>query len=86
MLAFIPCSDGMSCIDNTEQSSHDHSDHEDHCTPFCTCTCCGSVVTVPASYIDLKGESDLSLLYQFPYVFDYSFIYSSNVWHPPILS
>ena len=35
MLAVTPCTDGQECgMDLIENKAHDHSDHEDNCTPF----------------------------------------------------
>lgn len=83
-LALIPCSDGMECQQRIEQSSDGHSDHPDHCTPFCSCTCCGSITTLPTLLKPFQEDLDLGSKYLFHYKKDYSFDYLNSVWHPPI--
>jgi hypothetical protein len=44
ILASVPCTDGAINHENTEEH-HDHSSsedtHQDLCSPFCACSCCG---------------------------------------------
>ena len=87
MLAVTPCTDGQECgLDVIEHKKHDHSDHEDTCTPFCTCHCCGITV----SFTDILGLYNIgpkpNFHYSFPYSFNYAYDHSGTVWHPPILS
>ncbi len=91
-LSLVPCSDGMDfihvdCNDSTEQvsDSHNHSDHdhEDLCTPFCVCSCCGSTATLPSVMEYNTGKNKISTLCYSNYQFNYSFDYSKGVWHPP---
>ncbi|NJC28340.1 DUF6660 family protein [Neolewinella antarctica] len=60
LLAFVPCQDNFSLVANgaagsvhAEHPDHDHpeSDHEDHCTPFCICACCGAVLDAPPALL-----------------------------------
>ncbi len=86
ILAVTPCTDGQECGDVTEHKAHDHSDHEDTCTPFCTCHCCG----ITASFADFLNlnilEPKHSFYYNFQYTFTYSHDHSGSVWHPPLLT
>ena len=92
-LSVVPCTDGMpqsSIHTDIEVSAaehdHDHSEHQDDCTPFCVCACCGSIVTLPTDKAMLENKIEISTDYLFHYTFDYSFDYSEGVWHPPSLS
>jgi len=95
VLALVPCSDGIdfmhsNCETNTEivDKGHNHSDHDhqDLCTPFCICACCGSMATMPTT-LDYSGRHlKISTLCVHNYQFNYSFDYSKGVWHPPALS
>ncbi len=94
-LSVVPCSDGivhnLDDVDaNIELSQtehdHNHSGHNDCCTPFCTCACCGSLVTAPTSHHISEVRVLLSTTYLFSYNFDYSFEYVEGVWHPPAIS
>ena len=87
MLAVTPCTDGQECgMDLIENKAHDHSDHEDNCTPFCTCHCCG----ITASYVDIlhlkKIEPNNNFHYSIHYNFTYAHDHFGSVWHPPILN
>ncbi len=91
ILSFVPCNDGLiECTgpfeSNTEIQSneHDHSDHaDDHCTPFCICVCCGSIISLPSSHFIHEMNMDISTRCLFTYRFDYSLEYVGGVWHPP---
>lgn len=92
-LAILPCSDGYitGCftdlinehteIQNHSDHSHDHED--DDCTPFCTCICCGSVISMSITNIFFLDRIGLLSIYRFNYSFNYSLDYSDIVWHPP---
>lgn len=90
-LSLVPCTDGVvndvcgsQKIELSDSGhSHEHSDHSDDCTPFCTCTCCGSVIVVPSSQEFGNHFILFVSTYLFPYSFDYSFDYVEGVWHPP---
>lgn len=65
ILALIPCSDELAVISeaapahmHAQNSEHEHpdSDHEDHCTPFCICACCGAVLDAPPTLLTLEEE------------------------------
>ena len=94
ILSVLPCTDGT-CqrADNSrvelliEHQAHDHSDKsQDNCTPFCTCVCCGSLITLPTLQSLLNESATISADYLSQYTFSYSFDYSEGIWHPPALS
>ena len=47
-LSVMPCNDGMALqphqisVDQPEQDHHDHEN--DFCSPFCSCSCCSTVI------------------------------------------
>ena len=89
-LSIIPCSDSITCSDddyNVElsQTEHsiNHSDHHDFCTPFCTCACCGTLVSAPSTDLIDEVKTSASGTYIFPYRFNYFFEYTEGIWHPP---
>lgn len=51
-LLCIPCHDSINVhVDNEnalESAAHDHTEHQDTCSPFCTCSCCGISVSIAA--------------------------------------
>lgn len=56
-LACVPCNDGehehqddgdQTSIEMTGgEADHSHSDCADYCSPFCQCSCCGTVTITP---------------------------------------
>lgn len=86
----MQCTDGISILetDIATEISQNHSDensteHEDHCTPFCICACCGTIVFVNFDSEEDNNSIDLSSTYEFYYPSNYSFTYNDGVWHPP---
>lgn len=91
VLSIVTCTDAIIqnewIADDTELSdsdhSHDHSDHSDDCTPFCTCTCCGSFLIAPSSQnLETPIRRNITK-YVFTYDFEYSLEYNKGIWHPP---
>jgi len=89
-LSIAPCTDGLPQSSNHSdievsitEHDHDHSGHQDDCTPFCACACCGSIVTIPTVQLMVEANVEISTDYLFHYTFNYSFDYSEGVWHPP---
>jgi len=93
ILSFVPCYDGFhDCDDhqNTEMThdhddtSHDHQSN-DGCTPFCVCSCCGTVVVLSemreVDYFVLApvtiNQIDYTTMAEHPFL--------PGVWHPPTL-
>ena len=90
----MPCTDGMlqiashSNIDAVAAEHEDnHSDHQDDCTPFCVCACCGINLTLPsADDVDMSTPMGHHIVIKSLYSFDYSFDYKEGIWHPPTIS
>ncbi|MCB9255672.1 MAG: hypothetical protein H6579_00930 [Chitinophagales bacterium] len=89
-LSVVPCTDYVpqtTHSSNTEVSTgdhdHNHSDHQDSCTPFCVCACCGTMITMPTLQPLVQARVVISTDYLFYYTLDYSFDYNEGVWHPP---
>ena len=90
-MAIIPCADIIVVNECSSDSielrdfdhSHDHTNHTDDCTPFCTCICCGSIVIAStAQILDFPSNRFLTSI-DFSYDFDYSLDYNKGIWHPP---
>ena len=91
-LACMPCADieidsasHSLAVHQSEKDNHSHDKHNDLCSPFCICNCCGaqilnyfSVITYNFSFIssDIKTQEPT-----------YKSINSSNfygsIWQPP---
>ncbi|WP_197494066.1 hypothetical protein [Lewinella sp. 4G2] len=61
----MPCQDGRIPVSqdapahvHAADPEHEHpdSEHEDHCTPFCICACCGAVLDAPPTLLALEEE------------------------------
>jgi hypothetical protein len=90
-ITLMPCCDAVTCPEEspTELSAnHNHSeDEEDHCTPFCTCTCCGSIFTstaIPA--VITFNTTPTFISHTVYYKLSTPKDYNAGVWHPPALS
>lgn len=90
-LSVMPCSDAYNdCESDTTykeySQAHNHStDHNDNCSPFCTCTCCST--TANPKFTPLKFQITkpiVSSKITYP-IRDFSFIsnYCGNIWQPP---
>jgi hypothetical protein len=93
VLACLPCGDREECKEpaqtclraDTRSESHDHL--AEHCTPFCTCTCCAAAVcavrtqSIPAEPAPFY-EEDAYLRYRSPFYAAVSFA----IWQPPRLA
>ncbi|TXF89275.1 hypothetical protein FUA23_11025 [Neolewinella aurantiaca] len=66
-LALVPCQDEYAIVApnapasvhaaNSEHEHDDDSEHQDHCTPFCICACCGAVLDAPPTLLTMaEGE------------------------------
>jgi len=93
VLSIVPCSDNSpnntihSNIEvSTSKHDHNHSDHQDDCTPFCACTCCGSFVIEPINHFLIDNKIVISSDCLFCYSFNYVFDFYEVAWHPPSLS
>ena len=93
-LSVVSCADSMeshSELSKLEVSvdieKHNHSENcNDFCSPFCTCACCGTVVTLTDETVLKKTSVGPEPKYSFHYSFDYSFNHKIGVWRPPNLA
>lgn len=97
-LAILPCSDIHLVINDSEHTTyhaeneshdtHDHSeDSDNHCSPFCTCTCChtsinfefgSKSVLVSRKFVQVSTVDNTFLYYDSP-----STTYRNTIWQPP---
>jgi hypothetical protein len=89
-LSLVPCADSVQHSSESvgieiasNEHDHNHSDHSDICTPFCTCVCCGSVIALPKAESSISDKITTCTEYSFRYISNYSFDYSEGTWHPP---
>lgn len=90
-ISCLPCGDKKECNSKSDTTysapvSHSKHNHDENCTPFCSCSCC-------ATFVSLKAIA----FYKFPKLFTISLVYpvydvtyrsqvASSVWQPPKLS
>ena len=86
-LSVLPCSDGHTCEAENDANwsmTHEHSqDEKDHCSPFCSCACCGITINLNKIEATEKTKITFSNTYYFPYSFHYDFSFLKSVWRPP---
>ncbi len=90
VIALLPCTDGGVHIDihtdHIEDHGHSH-DHQGDCPPFCTCGCCGVVVSeVPVFIFWIERQFTTTVTTEFHYSFHYSHQHPTIVWQPPTVS
>lgn len=68
------------------QANHEHHEQdEDHCSPFCTCACCGISImqpSMPKFYILSQSAVCIDKKVSF-YATSYTKDISSIIWQPP---
>ena len=86
----MPCNDAVAQEAISYISTdidHDEDSHEDFCSPFCVCQCCGTIVTstdiIFYSYTFKYTSFNTHL---FSYKNEYFMNVNNSVWHPPTLS
>lgn len=88
----MPCTDREECSivksTKTEQShNHDRHSHEnEHCTPFCICSCCGisTVIQVIPNFVFTPHQfSEITTKEVSHYKFVYTQNYYAPIWQPP---
>ncbi len=91
-LSCLPCGDGAECsikapAQISSASNHEKHNHKaEHCTPFCTCSCCASTVTYqPGTEITLAVPESASRKYS---IYHSSFCpeIAFAIWQPPKIS
>lgn len=90
-LSIMPCSDAFNdCnrITTVRESTlaHNHqSDHNDFCSPFCTCSCCSISVYPNANFVSFSiAKPAVGSKVAYP-IRDFSFVsnFYGNIWQPP---
>ncbi len=89
----LPCNDGYNDCKTTSAviaADDDHShktDHNDICSPFCTCSCCSTAAGF--SYHSLKIKEAKPGLFKTQKIplrnFSLTSDYYGNIWQPPKL-
>lgn len=89
-MVFIPCADACG-IESHEQSvsmetSKDHhQEHLDLCSPFCSCSCCSTQVTVsPLSNLEITKNAISRSFISIDTPFHHALYFS--IWQPPKIS
>jgi hypothetical protein len=88
LLPAVPCRDTKECKEaiGTEKkaSTGNHKEHEEACSPFCNCTCCGQVV---APLLQLNRVAIIKLIARRQQQFyrDSSLLscFLGTIWQPP---
>ncbi len=90
-LSIMPCSDVYNVSkSNAEvtisENSHEHkTDHNDRCSPFCTCACCSIAANPKFAAFKIHIEKSIvTSKITFPRR-DFSFVsnYFGSIWQPP---
>jgi hypothetical protein len=84
-LSAIPCADGFedSCL-SADTENHDDQ-HQDLCSVFCTCACCGIVCNSPQlDFFENQKPAIKELTPQFIYKKLIAKGFVNTIWHPPI--
>ncbi|MCH5684560.1 hypothetical protein LWM68_09955 [Niabella sp. W65] len=93
VVSLLPCGDARNECNNSPQqvkieqaAGHSHqNDHNDACSPFCSCTCCNIIAGFtlqPLKTIDLEPCLRGTLQYPIRNTF-YISAYSRSIWQPP---
>lgn len=88
-ISIAPCSDVHGRTDEAvttlSQAQEHHDEHNDICSPFCSCSCCQSV-TVMAFYTHELTTTTIAV--NQPFIFEEDFHSSdcASIWQPPKIS
>ena len=90
ILTIMPCIDDHSVhvgqnVEFSTQTSDNHQNETDHCSPFCTCTCCASPVVFINNEMQIESFS-VTQEHQFEYNSSYSSSEHFGIWQPPKIS
>lgn len=88
----MPCTDANTCdtdfhSETTQTEHHNHNeDHNDSCSPFCVCACCGSVVgfVLTSNKVAFNATEKINnpaLISNYDSIFNSAYFYS--FWQPP---
>lgn len=90
-ISFLPCGDAYNDCNNSKpqtETTQDHShknDHNDICSPFCTCACCSTTVNFAFQPLKIKeAKLIFAETQKFP-IWDFNFVsnFYGNIWQPP---
>lgn len=92
-LSISPCCDSGDCKNVSEshqtfnsQNENHEQHHQDACSPFCICSCCGNHLVninfvsrqaIHIVFVELK-ERKIT-----PYTFQFTSDFEANIWQPP---
>lgn len=84
VLIAIPCVDVQiaSSGSATQSEQHHHENEGDHCSPFCTCSCCATAVIFMDFAVQLSSFSLVEKQYSF-YCAGFYDGPEVNIWQPP---
>lgn len=91
VLSAVPCSDAHNdCNDSKAKTElaqdHEHQqDHDDTCSPFCTCACCGvSIINMNFTPLQVKTNIVFALVQKVT-ICNSSLIsnFFGSIWQPP---
>ena len=91
-LSCLPCGDGNDCNLKPAQAISAATDHEkhrhdfEHCTPFCTCSCCATSVVKTDISIFTSGNLPLNSVKNPALISSFFPQMSYAIWQPPKLS
>jgi len=86
-MAFWPCSDMEACDGHMVEHSENHqpTDHQDNCSPFCVCACCGVSIEFTPAYNQSESVFALCSDPFSQYELLYAFSYKKRIFHPPLV-
>lgn len=92
--AVMPCTDMYDCkyqMNETLSSAldADHSNHEkdeEHCPPFCLCTCCGQTFSTDHIQFHIPANNSISKQEYLTYTSAFLPEVYFNIWQPPKIS
>jgi hypothetical protein len=91
-LSALPCGDGNSLAAPTQkespQSEKGKTAHDDSCSPFCACACCGMTLSnySPAHFFHISGQIAAFVKPEPHYRCGFISSYHQSIWQPPQLS
>ena len=82
----MPCTDAIA-QETIVVDGHSEENHEDFCSPFCVCQCCGNIATNnDMLFYNITFKKIDSFTHVFSYKNEYFMNVNNSVWHPPTLS
>lgn len=85
-LSSIPCSDEAIEVIDTVQTDNNSEHSDDNCTPFCSCICCGAVVSFKVLAFEEAKTNTIIVSHCFNHENLFTQGYITSIWYPPIAS